>query len=330
MLITNTTAALGVFLKVMEFYDKDPEPIFKKLSLDPQSAGNPTIRIPYAKIEALWLEMIDLVNEPYIGLKVAELWHPSTSGPLGYAWLASSTLRAGFERVVRYLHIITDGWRCEIKETEEEFSLVHYCCLDSLVITQQIEAHLATLVALCRYNYGQRLNPIAIYFAHPAPKKTRGYADFFRCPVYFNATDNRIVLSQSVVDRMLPSSNPVLTQLNDQIMLKYLQKMDKANFIQRIKATITDQLPSGKVTDSSIAEALYLSRRSLHRKLQDETTTFREVLNGVRLELSQQYIHNSHLSLNEISFLLGFSEMSSFSRAFKRWTGTSPSKTRKQ
>jgi AraC-like DNA-binding protein len=108
-------------------------------------------------------------------------------------------------------------------------------------------------------------------------------------------------------------------------MVEYLAQLDDDNIIERIKAAIIDQLPSGQVTDSSIADALYLSRRTFHRRLLQQNTTFRAILNEVRQKLASQYITDSSLSLNEISFLLGFAEISSFSRAFKRWTGTSPS-----
>jgi len=89
-------------------------------------------------------------------------------------------------------------------------------------------------------------------------------------------------------------------------------------------------MPSGKVTDQAVAEALYMHVRSLQRKLKDEGTTFKALLNGVRQELAYHYIRDSRLNVNEISFLLGFSDISSFSRAFKRWTGEPPSAYRQQ
>ena len=330
MLIMNNAAALGAFLKVIEYYGEDPEPIFVKLGIDPQLAENPTSRIPYQQIEALWIETLALIDDPYIGLTVAKLWHPSTAGALGYAWLASPTLRAGFERVVRYLQILTDGWSYHIEEQGSEFSLIHSCYEDSLNIPKQMDAHLATLIVLCRMNYGQNLNPISVSFTHTAPKKTGEYFSFFRCPVTFNAPDNRITLAREVVDQHLPSSNPLLAQLNDQIIQDYLEKIGKASTEARVKTEIIHQLPSGKVSDSSIAEALSLSRRTLHRRLQTEQTTFGAIMNTLRQELAQQYIQDSHLSLSEVSFLLGFSEVSSFSRAFKRWTGSAPSVLRKK
>ncbi len=325
MALTNHAAVLGAFWKLIETYGKDPDPVFRKLRLDPKLAENPFARIPYAKVEALWVEIIELVDDPYIGIKAAKLWHPSTSGSLGYAWLASSSLREAFERLVRYLHVITDGLKCRIEEKNNEYSFIHSFHEDSLNIPEQADAHLATLVALCRINYGQGLNPISISFTHNAPEDTGEYFAFFRCPVHFDTPENRITLPKEAVDKRLPSSNPMLAQLNDQIMIEYLAKLDDDNIIERVKVAIIDQLPSGQINDSSVADSLYMSRRTFHRKLQQKQTTFRSILNEVRKDLANQYIQDSRLSLNEISFLLGFSEISSFSRAFKRWTGSSPS-----
>ena len=325
MALTNHAATLNAFWKLIESYGKDPDPIFRKLYLDPKLAENPNARIPYAKVEALWEEIIAAIDDPYIGLKAAELWHPSFSGSLGYAWLASSSLRTAFERLVRYLRVVTEGMQCRIEEKGDEFSFIHSFHEDSLNIPQHADAILATMTVLCRINYGQSLNPIAVSFTHSAPEDTGEYFALFRCPLNFDAPENRIILSKEVVDKRLPSSNPMLAQLSDQIMIEYLAKLDDGNLIERVKAAIIDQLPSGQVTDSSVADALYMSRRTFHRKLQQENTTFRSVLNEVRQELANQYIQDSSLSLNEVSFLLGFAEISSFSRAFKRWTGSAPS-----
>ena len=325
MALTNHAASLGGLWKLIESYGKDPDPIFRKLYLDPKLIENPNARIPYAKFEALWKEINESIDDPYIGLKAAELWHPSNLGSLGYAWLASSSLRTAFERVVRYLRVVTEGMHCWIEEKNGEFSFIHSFLEGSLNISVQADAILAMLITLCRINYGQSLNPISVSFTHPVPEDTGEYFAFFRCPVNFDASDNRIIFSQEVVDKRLPSYNPLLAQLNDQIMIEYLAKLNGDNIIERVKAAILDQLPSGQVTDSSVADALYMSRRTFYRRLKQENITFRSVLNEVRQELSTQYLQNSRLSLNEISYLLGFAEISSFSRAFKRWTGSSPS-----
>ena len=132
-----------------------------------------------------------------------------------------------------------------------------------------------------------------------------------------------------VVNKQLTSSNPQLAQINDQVMLNYLADLDKEDIVQQVKVAIIDQLPSGNVTDETISKAVFTSQRSLQRRLSEKGTTFKTILTEVRKDLALKYIHDRKLTLTEISFMLGFSEMSSFSRAFKRWTGESPKEFRK-
>jgi len=100
------------------------------------------------------------------------------------------------------------------------------------------------------------------------------------------------------------------------------------NILNRAKAAIIDNLGSGDVNETSVAESLHMTPRNMHRKLQKEDSSFKILLTEIRRELAQQYIQDRSKTLTEISFLLGFSEVSSFSRAYKGWTGQPPSEAR--
>ncbi len=112
-------------------------------------------------------------------------------------------------------------------------------------------------------------------------------------------------------------------------MIEYLGKLDKDNIIDRGTAVIIDMLPSGGVADEKVAGQLNMSVRSLQRRLKEAGTTFRTLLEAVRKDLAATYIRDPDIELVEVAFLLGFSDQSAFSRAFKRWTGCSPSEARK-
>jgi Arabinose-binding domain of AraC transcription regulator, N-term len=124
MAITNHAAVRGVFWKIIESYEKDLDPIFKKLYLDSKLAEHPNARIPYAKVEARWLEIIGLIDALCRGTSCRTLvsiivWS------LGYALLASSSLRTAFARLIRYLRVVTEGMQCRIEEKKSEFSCIH-------------------------------------------------------------------------------------------------------------------------------------------------------------------------------------------------------------
>jgi AraC-like DNA-binding protein len=109
---------------------------------------------------------------------------------------------------------------------------------------------------------------------------------------------------------------------------EYLARFERGSIKLQVEARLVEQLSSGHATQESIAKALNLSPRTLQRKLKEEGTTYKQLLDTTRRELAAQYVKESHLSVNEITFLLGFSEPANFSRAFKRWTGVSPSQYR--
>jgi AraC-like DNA-binding protein len=328
MSLTNNAGVLNTLWKVIESYEQNPEPLFKQLGLDLKLAEDPNARLPYAKVERLWQEAITLLTDPNIGFKAAELWHPSSAGALSYAWLTSASLRDAFERLVRYIRVTTDAIECHTEESEHHFSFFHAFTSEATYIPELVDFHLATIMNLCRKNYGASLNPVTVNISRSAPKDSGTYFAFFRCPVHFDSPQDSLTFTKKVIDERLGSGNPMLAQLHDQFMIKYLANLDADNIIERIKSIIIEQLPSGNVTDNSVANALNMSRRTIHRRLQQEGTTFRVILNEVRGELADQYIQDSSLNLNEISYLLGFSEMSSFSRAFKRWKGAPPSSYR--
>jgi len=117
--------------------------------------------------------------------------------------------------------------------------------------------------------------------------------------------------------------------MHDQLNVDYLGRLREGNLVHRVKAGIIDALPSGPVANEKVARDLGLSVRSLQRRLAEAGTSFRDLLDTSRQEMALSYIREPEIELAEIAFLLGFSDQSAFSRAFKRWTGNTPNEVRK-
>lgn len=316
--------------RLIELYGLDPKPIFKAHGIDLKLARDPNARFKSMQSVAVWEDFASRINDPSFGLRLAEVLHPSHLGSMGYAWLASTSLRTGFNRLIRYLSFLTEHLDIEAKETKDKYS----------VITQarrrvpknlywEGDADLSTLVWMCRLNMGRDFHPESVTFIHEQPADTGAYYKFFGCPIEFEARKNSLTFRVEDVDRELDTANPYLAQLNDQVMVKAIARLKKSKIVDRARAAIIEELPSGRITDDVIAAHLNMSTRSLQRKLSEEGTTFKTLLTEVRRELGKKYIRNSVLSLTEIAFLLGFSELSSFSSAYKRWVGRSPSEERR-
>ncbi len=320
--------SLGALWKQMESYGIDPAALFREQGVDPEIMFDSGARISLEQYQRLDLRAAELSGDDSFGLKGAEYFRPAHLGALGFAWLASSSLRTAFQRLSRYARVINEKLTITLEDDGKLFSVSVDAQLPLLQERIRQDGQLAALTKFCRVIAGGDFNPVKVQFRHAQPKDTAYYYELFRCPVEFNAESTTLFIASETVDQRLTGSNDQLAKLNEHIVVKYLAHSEKKDIVNRVKAAIIDGLCSGVVTEISVAESLYMTPRNIHRKLQQEETSFKLLLTEIRKELAQQYIQDRSKTLTEISFLLGFSEVSSFSRAFKGWTGQPPSEAR--
>ncbi len=274
-------------------------------------------------------EAVEQSGDPFFSLREADYLLPSHLGPLGFAWLASTSLRSAFQRVQRYIKVLHENMQVTMHDSEDALVVSFNLDAPSVNSYHRDIGHLAIMTRMCRFNYGDQWNPLRVTVAHPAPPDQSYFYSLFRCPVDFGAEDNSLHIDLKQADKRLTGASKQLAQLHDHIVVKYLAHLSRKDIVNRVKAAILDGLGDGAATESSIAQTMNTSIRNLNRKLNNEGTSFKTLLMEIRRELAEQYINDSTLTLTEISFLLGFSEVSSFSRAYRRWEGQSPSEARK-
>jgi AraC-like DNA-binding protein len=321
--------ALGALWRQLEGYGIDPAPLFRNEGIDPGVIFDAGARVPMDRYQRLDEKAAELSGDPYFGLRGAEYFRPAHLGALGFAWLASSSLRTAFQRLSRYARVIQEKLSIELSEDGRHF----YVYIDAHipVLNEKIreDGQLAALVKLCRIIAGGQFNPARVGFRQQQPPQTAYHYELFRCPIEFGADRTMAALNLADVDKRLTGSNDQLAKLNEHIVVKYLAHSAKQDIVNRVKAAIIDGLANGSVSEASVAEQLHMTPRNLHRRLQKENTSFKLLLTEIRKELAQQYIQDRSKTLTEISYLLGFSEASSFSRAYKGWTGHAPTEARR-
>jgi len=333
MYLTKLASIQLVPWKMMEAHNVDPASVFKTVHLDPSLMYQPGIRYPLDKIADLWKEVEKRIEDPCFGLLAAEpkCCHPSYFGFLGYAMLVSTSLRITLERLIRFHRVISDANFGDLYEDREAGTLVFVLTnRDETPYTQAREdAALAWIMSTLRMNFQDELTAISVNLTHGNSGCAEKYFDFFKSPVTFNSLVCSLSLSLDDVDRILPSGNDELAKFNDQIMTQYLAALDKNDLLTRVRKIIVEHLPSGNVTIENVAPELGYSQRTFQRMLKQKGTTFISLLNDVRKKLAKQYVLDETKNLTEVAFLLGFSELSTFSRSFKRWTGKSLRQYRK-
>ena len=322
--------ALGALWEQLQGYGIDPEPLFREEGIDPEMLFDAGARIPLDRYQRLDVKAAELSGDPCFGLKGAEYSRPAHLGALGFAWLASSSLRTAFERLSRYAKVIQEKLTVELDEDDEFFYVRMDAHMPLLNKRIRENGQMAAVTKFSRVIAGNNFNPAKICFKQSEPEDTGYYYELFRCPLKFNSTETTLIIRLEDVDKRLTGSNDQLAKLNEHIVIKYLAHSEKHDIVNRVKAAIIDGLANGQVTETSIAKEMHTTPRNLHRKLQKEDASFKTLLTGVRKELAQQYIQDRSKTLTEISFMLGFSEVSSFSRAFKGWTGRPPSEARQE
>lgn len=320
--------SVTILWKAIESYGIDPEPLFSSEGIKINLPIDPCLRLPYEKVDRLRAKAVEMCQDEAFGLRSAEVYLPSQFGALGYAWQSSLTLRKACLRLERFVRVVNDKARVSVEDRDGCMVVTLDVDLDSECVRARDDAALAMITRMCRLVYGDEFRLQAVSFKHEQPEDLQPYYSFFSCKLNFGQAQNQLYIPESMVDEVLTGANPELALLNDQVVTKRLAKIDKGNIVARLQAVLMDLLPNGNVTDDAAAAALHMSVRTMHRKLTEIGSNFRTELVQLRRNLAEQYILDNSLTLTEISMLLGFSEPSAFSRAFRNWTGASPSEAR--
>jgi AraC-like DNA-binding protein len=326
MQITNLASVQHILWNILQHQGEDAEEVFRKVGLNPALMSKPGRRYKVEKTNMLWQEAAKWINDPCFGLTAAQHWHPSYLGTLGYTMLASTTLRAALERLIRFHRVVTDHQFAALQENKKEKTFVITLLdLQSDVALPCLEdAVLALIISILRMNYQQELNPVRVTLQHPSPDCNSRYFELFRCPVEFEAPVTSMALPLDAVDKRLPGSNLELTVAGEHLMTDYINSLKDPLLTTRIKKIIAQHLPTGDANVETVADRLYVSTRTLQRHLKNEKTSFLRLLTETRTELAKAYVRDQDMDLTEVAFLLGFSELSTFSRSFKKWTGLAP------
>lgn len=304
------------------------EELFREAGIDVADLRNPTARFPISQMSQIYQLIGEATDDPSFGLRIADFVHPTTMHALGYSLFASSTLESFCRRIVRYFRLVSTNAESQLERTATEYRLV-------MVPTEQGEQHypqdawMATILRYVREIYRPDFAPMGVCLTRPLPQRNgQRFEQYFGASVQFGCEANRLIFSPADMQADLPAANAELARKNDEVVMSLLARMDKEDIITRLRALIVELLPSGECSKEATAARLNMSERSLQSKLAARGTSYRILLNETRNELAEQYMRQGRHSVSEVTYLLGFADVSSFSRAFRNWTGVSPSEFR--
>lgn len=185
-----------------------------------------------------------------------------------------------------------------------------------------VEFIFSMIFARLRLAAGAEWHPKEVLFKHPAPAGIEAWHPTFGCPVRFNESGNHMVLEKDFEDMPLPHGDALLSEMLDHYSQSLLKQSIKNDFLDEVRKLLSDGFSRGDVRLETTARKVALSGRSLQRELNSRGTSYRQELDRIRLDLALDLL--TRAEVHEISTLLQFSDVSSFYRAFRRWTGKTP------
>jgi AraC-like DNA-binding protein len=299
--------------------------LFEKADIPYPGQSGATERVETRKVSALVRLAVAATADPCFGLQLVPYLHAANFQALGYSLFSSSNLNEFCIRLVRFFRLVSQSSQHYLEEGEDGYKLT-FEITNPEVCEETIDAWMATLVHFCRSIYRPDFAPQRVDLMRPQPEyKAEQFGKFFNAPVNFGARENAIYFSKDDMFVPLPSANRELARLNDEVIIAHLARLDRNDVVRRVEASIIQLLPTGDCSRDAVANGLNMSPRSLLNKLEQRNTSYKEVMENLRTALALQYMEQPNMPITEITFLLGFSDSSSFSRAFRRWTGKSPS-----
>jgi len=282
-----------------------------------------------------WVRLFEAAEratgDPHLALHVGEAVKPRHYGILGYVAMSCEDLGQAIDRLMRYEALVGELSESRLHVSGDRAYLDWRSPLRPIPPRVLADTSMAGWVSYGRWLLGGDYPIAGVCFQHPAPADTAEHRRIFGCPVTFDADRTGIVFPREYLDRPLTQHDPQLRAMLDAQAEARLAELRQLPPIHRaVRGAVRDALMGGRPRLETIAAALDTSPRTLERRLQHEGLGFRTVLDEARLGYARELLANPDARLSEIALLLGYSEQSAFNRAFRRWTGESPTAYRQR
>lgn len=326
---TTSSHWASTIVQALEMGGVDCRRLFEQLGMSYAALSDPDARFAQDDMTRLWQLSVERSGNRAIGLNMACVVRPSSLHVVGYALMSSCNLQEGISSLVRYQRIIAEGADFSFHATAQGYELTLTIHGDRLPSAKEsAEGSLAYFLAFCSWLACRPLIPRRVSFCGPAPVDLAPYREVFKGPLHFHAERYAMEFDSADLNAPLPTANEALAQLHERFANHYLERFSDTQVTHQVRQILCRVLPQGEPKRETVAQALFISERTLQRRLQAEGTSFHQMLDDTRRELASQYLAQPKMPLQEISYFLGFSAPSNFFRAFRRWFGMTPNEFR--
>ena len=308
----------------------DRDTLIAAAGLEAFRLDDPEARLPLWTEVALWQLLAKAAPEPGLGIRIGASLRVREMGLLGYAFYFSPTLAAALRRLERYGRLITEA----VQLTLEAGDPAHVAIAQShpalgAGLPLAVDARLATLLGACREVTRTEIVPAEVAFTYEQPATTLAHRRFFGCPLRFGRPRSMILFEDRDVQLRIPQGDERLAGYLSRYAETVLDRLvSGAAVTNRVRSAIWADLSEGPPSLASIAREIGMAERTLQRRLAAEGTSLQLEVDRVRQSMALAVLRDREIPIEEVAFVLGYTEPSTFYRAFKRWTGQTPRRYR--
>lgn len=309
----------------------DPDLVLGESGFDSRDLENPRATVSLARYVAMMERAAQRSGDTHFGLRFGQQFQPEALGLIGQLALAAPDVGTGIVAFARYF--ILHQQNTETRLVSEGRSLrLEYRITDPRIWSRRQDAELTMgmFANLLRRSLGADLDIEEVWFEHPAPEQANAHAIAFGAPAFFNAPVNAIGFRAAGLDRPMAGRDPTRFAMLTEELRRIGGRAPELDVVACVLSEIRRILPDGAPGIEKVAERIRLPRWTLQRRLAERGMTFSDCVDRVRSRLSLMYLAEPYLSIASIAELLGYSEVSAFSRACKRLHGASPEAVRRR
>ena len=309
----------------------DAHAVYFQIGFKPEHLNKPELRTPHAAQVAFWEAVESVTGDPDIGLHLAPHIPPYQGDVFEYLFLSSPTFREGCTRAMRYSRLFSDALMGSLNESHEVARIALAITQDKHPVLRHTEICVAYgLIQFCKSVTDGAFHPTRISLCAAQPQNPAEYTRVFGCPVEFDSEESFIYFDRELLDRPSPHSEAELLRVHEELASRQLDKLQSHDVVDNVKRVLARGLEYQGCDLNHVAKELGRTPRRLRQELTRASTSFNQVLGEFRYNMAKQLLAGTNEPIDRIVYLTGFSEVSTFYRAFRRWAGKTPVQYRQE
>ena len=313
------TSWAQLIVDALEAEGHDADEVLRSVGLERGDLAALGGRQPLSSTRALWHAAVATFGDPACGLKISRHVRFTTFHALGYAVLASSTLREALHRLLRFSRVVSDAHEFRVETAPDGLRLVILPCRDGdgrtrPVGPETVDAVMSLILRTCRLLAGRAFCPLSLEQRRSRPIDPAPYERFFRCALRFGASEDALTFDTGELDQPLPTGNAALARHNELLLEQQIEALAQGQLADKVRKIL--ERWGGEVPAGDVARLVGLSERSFQRRLKEEGTSYVRILAESREQMARTYLRQSDRSIDDVALRLGFYSSSSFARAF--------------